>query len=275
MTAPDHTVTLANGVRMPRLGLGTWPMDDAEAAVAVRRAIEGGYRLIDTAENYGNEAGVGAAIAASGVDRAELFVTTKFNRRWHSVDGVRQACEASLRRLGLDYVDLLLIHWPNPDQGTYVEAFEGLLAVQDAGLVRCVGTSNFLPEHLDRLFARGYSPQVNQIQLDPYHPRDAEVAVHAAHGIVTESWSPLGRGGELLADSAITALATKHDRTPAQVVLAWHLAKGYVPLPKSSDAARQASNLASLDLVLDEAEMASLDLGRPDPDMADPNKFGH
>ena len=140
---PAPTLTLANGVKMPQLGLGTWPMDDAEAAVAVAGALRIGYRLIDTAENYENERGAGEGIRNSGVDRAEVFVTTNFNRKWHSIEGARQVCAASLARLGLEYLDLLLVHWPNPDQDRYVEAFAGLVPLLGAGLVRAIGTSNF------------------------------------------------------------------------------------------------------------------------------------
>ena len=156
---------------MPVLGLGTWPLRGAESAAQVRTAIECGYRLIDTAENYGNEDGVGQGIRDSGVDRSEIFLTTKLNREWHSVDGVRQAYEASLKRLGLDYIDLLLVHWPNPDQDRYVDAVRGLEALLEEGLVRAIGTSNFKPAHLQRVLDEtGIVPDVNQIQLSPYTP---------------------------------------------------------------------------------------------------------
>lgn len=273
---PAPTLTLANGVPMPQLGLGTWPMNDAEAAVAVARALNIGYRLLDTAENYQNEKGVGEGIRKSGISRGEVFVTSKFNRQWHSVAGARQACEASLERLGLDYLDLFLIHWPNPDQDRYLEAFEGLLRLQEAGLVRAIGTSNFKPAHLERLFAAGFAPQVNQIQLDPYHHRDDLVAIHRARGIVTETWSPLGRGSQMLADPAIAAAAERHGRTPAQVVLRWHVQHGFVPAPRSSNPQRLAENLAVFDFALDAVEMAALDaLDRPDPTMFDADSFGH
>lgn len=273
-TAP--TLKLANGVAMPRLGLGTWPMDDAQAEVAVRQAIGLGYRLIDTAQNYGNETGVGAGIRASGVARDRIFLTTKFNRAHHSIAGVREACEASLERLGLDYIDLYLIHWPNPDQDRYIEAFAGLERVLEAGLVRAIGVSNFKPAHLERLFAQGMVPHVNQIQLDPYHRRDDLTALHARKGIVTESWSPIGRGDAMLADPAIAAIARVHGRSPAQIVLRWHVQSGYVPVPKSSDAGRQAANLAVFDFSLGDDEMTVLDsLGRPDSGMPDSDIFGH
>ncbi|CAM3723224.1 aldo/keto reductase [Bordetella tumulicola] len=273
---PAPTVTLLNGVAMPQLGLGTWPMDDTQAARAVASALDLGYRLIDTAENYRNEAGVGAGIRQSGVSRDQIFVTTKFNREWHSVDGVKQACEASLSRLGVDYIDLLLIHWPNPAQDRYVDAFHGLTRLLESGVVRAIGTSNFKVTHLQRLLDQGLVPHVNQIQLDPYHLRDDVVALHNAHGIVTETWSPLGRGGEMLADPAITAVAERHGRTPAQVVLRWQTQSGYVPAPKSSDPTRQAQNLNVFDFELSADEMAALNaLNRPDPKMMDADVFGH
>jgi 2,5-diketo-D-gluconate reductase A len=273
---PAPTLTLTNGVKMPQLGLGTWPMDDAEAAVAVAGALRIGYRLIDTAENYENERGVGEGIRNSGVDRAEVFVTTKFNRKWHSIEGARQACEASLARLGLDYLDLLLVHWPNPDQDRYVEAFAGLVPLLDAGLVRAIGTSNFKPPHLQRLFDQGLTPHVNQIQLDPYHLRSDLVAIHRARGIVTGTWSPLGRGNQMLDDSTITAVAERHGRTPAQVVLRWHTQQGFVPTPKSADPGRQMENLDSFGFTLSDEEMVALGLlDRPDPEMLDADSFGH
>ena len=273
---PAPVLTLANGVEMPQLGLGTWPMNDAEAAVAVATALKMGYRLIDTAENYENERGVGEGIRNSGVSRAEVFVTTKFNRKWHSVEGARQACEASLARLGLDYVDLLLVHWPNPDQDRYVEAFQGLVRLLEAGLVRAIGTSNFKPAHLQRLFDLGLVPHVNQIQLDPYHTRDDLVAIHKARGIVTETWSPLGRGNRMLADPVITAAAARHGRTPAQVVLRWHTQLGYVPTPKSADPVRLAQNLDVFGFSLSDEELAAFGaLDRPDPTMLDADSFGH
>ncbi|WP_138422795.1 aldo/keto reductase [Maritimibacter alexandrii] len=273
---PAPTVTLANGVEMPQLGLGTWPMTDDEAAKAVATAIETGYRLIDTAENYKNETGVGQGIRDAGVARDEVFLTTKMNKQWHSVDGARRACEASLERLGLDYIDLFLIHWPNPDQGTYVEAFEGLTRLLEAGLVRAIGTSNFLPHHLNDLFAAGFVPHVNQIQLDPYHLRPDITAIHAEKGIVTESWSPIGRAGEMLADPAITRIAEAHGKTPAQIVLRWQVQSGFVPAPKSADPERQAQNLDVFGFALTDSDMAALNgLDRPDPDMLDANSFGH
>ena len=273
---PAPTLTLANGVQMPQLGLGTWPMDDKEATTAVAHALSIGYRLVDTAENYGNERGVGAGLRASGIGRGQVFITSKFNREWHSVDGARQACEASLERLGLDYLDLLLVHWPNPDQNRYVAAFEGLTRLLESGLVRAIGTSNFKLAHLQRLFDAGMVPHVNQIQLDPYHRRVDLEQLHAQRGIVTETWSPIGRGKAMLSDPAITAVAQRHGKTAAQVVLRWQIQHGFVPVPKSSDPLRQAQNLDIFGFSLSEADMASLDaLDRPDPGMFDADSFGH
>ena len=273
---PASTVKLANGVEMPAIGLGTWPMKDAEAAVAIAEAIKLGWRHVDTAEAYGNERGVGEALRRCGVARAEIFVTSKFNRKWHSVKGVRAACEASLQRLGLDYIDLFLIHWPNPDQGRYVEAYEGLVEVLKAGLVRAIGVSNFKPTHLQKLFDRGFVPHVNQVQIDPYVRRDALVALHGEKGIVTESWSPIGRGGALLADPALIAAADAHGRSPGQIVLRWHIEHGLVPLPKSSNPVRQAENLAVFDFELTADERKALDaLGRPNSQTLDSDVFGH
>lgn len=270
------SVTLANGVRMPAIGLGTWPMDDAEATAKVAQAIRLGWRHIDTAENYRNETGVGQAVRASGVARGDLFVTSKFNREWHSIKGARAACEASLKRLGFDYIDLFLVHWPNPDQDKYVEAFQGLVELLKAGMVRAIGTSNFKPAHLKKLFDAGLVPHVNQIQLDPYHRRDDLVAMHTAKGIVTTTWSPLGRAGPMLEDPAIADIARAHGRTPSQIVLRWHVEHGYVPLPKSSDATRQAQNLSVFDFELTPSERKTLDaLDRPDPEMFDADSFGH
>lgn len=273
---PAPTLTLRNGVRIPQLGLGTWPMNDAECAVTVAAALQMGYRHIDTAENYENERGVGEGIRNSGVAREEVFVTTKFNRKWHSVDGARQACEASLERLGLDYIDLLLVHWPNPDQDRYVEAFQGLVKLLEAGVVRAIGTSNFKPAHLQRLFDLGLVPHLNQIQLDPYHLRDDLVAIHRARGIVTGAWRPLGCGNAMLADPAITAIAERHGRTSAQIVLRWLVQQGFAATPKSSNPVRMAQNLDIFDFALSDAEMAALGkLDRPDPEMFDADSFGH
>lgn len=270
------TLRLLSGPEMPQLGLGTWPMDDAQAAVAVSHALDIGYRLVDTAENYGNEQGVGEGIRRSSVPRDEVFVTTKFNRKWHSRDGVRQACEASLRRLATDYIDLLLIHWPNPDQNRYVEAFTGMARLVDDGLVRAIGVSNFKPAHLERLFAEGMIPDVNQIQLDPYLRREDVVALNKDKGILTEAWSPLGRNGDLMRDPVIHEIAARLGKTVGQVILRWHLQHGFAATPKSADPARQQENLDSTTFRLADEDMARIDaLGRVGGEIMDSDSFGH
>jgi 2,5-diketo-D-gluconate reductase A len=269
------TVTLSNGAAMPRLGLGTSPMNDADAERAVVQGLELGYRLIDTAENYRNEVGVGRALKS--LPREEVFVTSKFNKRWHSAEGARTAFEASAEKLGVEYLDLLLIHWPNPDQDQYVEAWRGLIALREAGLVRAIGTSNFKPSHLQRLIGEtGVAPEVNQIQLSPLWTKQDNREFHAEHGIVTEAWSPIGKGGDLLAHPAIVEVARAHERTPGQIVLRWEVQLDVVPIPKSSDATRQQQNLAVFDFELTDDEMAKLSaLDGSGSTPADSDRFGH
>jgi len=262
---------------MPRVGLGTFPMDDAIVENIVAQAIEAGYRSIDTAENYRNEGGVGRGIRASGIDRKELFVTTKFNAEWHSVDGVGQAAARSMQLLGLDYLDQLLIHWPNPQNDRYVEAWRGLLALRDEGLVRSIGVSNFKVAHLQRLLDEtGELPEVNQIQLNPYVQRPDQVEFGRQHDIVTVSWSPIGKGRELLSDPAVKSVADELGRSPAQVVLRWHLQQGFVVIPKTSNPARLPENIALFDFELNDSQMAALSaLDDGSADRADSDAFGH
>ena len=270
------TVTLRNGLELPALGMGTWPMDDAQAADAVATAVETGYRLFDTAENYGNEAGVGEGIRRSGIARSDVVITTKFNKRWHSRDGVRQAFSASAQRLGTDYIDLLLVHWPNPDQDQYVEAVLGLNDLLEEGLIRGIGVSNFKPAHLQRLADAGVIPDLNQIQVDPRRTREASRQANNRLGIVTESWSPLGRDGGLLEDTAVTALAAKYGKTPGQIVLRWHVQQGLVPIPKASSREHLAENLAVFDFALEETEIADLSaLDTGEAGILDSDSFGH
>ncbi|WP_213450627.1 aldo/keto reductase [Rhizomonospora bruguierae] len=278
MTATAPTVPLPHGAALPMLGLGTWPMDDAEAERVVADAIGAGYRLIDTAENYGNERGVGRGLRAAGIPREQVFVTTKFNRRWHGVDLVREAFERGLDRLGLDYVDLLLIHWPNPDQDRYVEAWQGLARLLAAGRLRAIGTSNFKPAHLERIIdATGVLPDVNQVQLSPLVTRESTREFHARHGIVTQSWSPIGgQKTDVLREPVVTELARRYGRTPAQIVLRWHVQLGLVAIPKSSDPQRLRQNLAIFDFALADEDAAALTaLDRGDAAGADSDAFGH
>jgi 2,5-diketo-D-gluconate reductase A len=271
------TLTLANGVAMPSLGLGTSPMGDRAAEEIVAAALRDGYRLIDTAENYRNEGGVGRGVRASGVDRDEVFVTTKFNERWHGEAEARHAFANAAERLGLAHIDLLLIHWPNPQKDRYVDAWKGLLSLLEEGSVRAIGVSNFKPAHLDRLLeATRVAPHVNQIQLDPTRSRPEERAYHAAHGIVTESWSPIGAGAGLLADPTIVDLARRRSKTPAQIVLRWHVQLGLVPIPKTSKPERLAENRAVFDFELTPADLEELGaLDRRDVGVMDSDRFGH
>lgn len=272
------TIPLAHGPAMPQLGLGTFPMDDAQVERAVATAIEAGYRLFDTAENYGNERGVGRGMRASGLPREELFVTTKFNRKWHGVDLVADACARSLERLGLDYLDLFLIHWPNPDQDRYVQAWEGLIRLHERGLVRAIGTSNFKIPHLQRIIdATGVAPDVNQIELNPLHVREAVRDFHRQHGIVTESWAPIGgRGNAVLDEPIIRRLAEQRGKTPAQIVLRWHIELGIVTIPKSSNPERIRQNIDIFDFSLSRDEVASISaLDRGEEGAADSDTFGH
>ncbi|GAB3536158.1 aldo/keto reductase [Arthrobacter tecti] len=274
--AAAPTIDLLGGASIPALGLGTWPLDDGEAATAVEQAVSAGYRLFDTAENYGNEAGVGEGIRRSAIERDQVFITTKFNKKWHSVDGVRRAFEQSAAKLGVDYIDLLLVHWPNPDQDRYVDAVKGLASLREEGLLKAIGVSNFKPHHLQRLLDDGLVPDVNQIQLDPRHTRADSREFHAQHGIVTESWSPLGKGGNLLQDPAVDLLADKYGMTPAQIVLRWHLQLGLVAIPKSANPLRIKQNINLFGFELTQGEVNSLSaLDTGDDDITDSDSFGH
>ena len=274
-TAP--TLSLAHGAAMPQLGLGTWPMTGADARDAVVQAIQAGYRRVDTAEQYGNEAAVGEGMRASGVARDELFVTTKFNAQWHGEDLAQQACRAAAQRLGVDHIDMLLIHWPNPWLDQYVAAWRGLTKLLADGSVRAIGTSNFKPSHLDRLLDEtAVAPDVNQVQLDPTLTRAETRAYHEAHGIVTEAWSPLGRGGAVLEAPVITELAARYAKSPSQVVLRWHMELGQAAAPRSSNATRMAENLDIFDFRLTAQEVAAISsLDRGESAARDSDTEGH
>lgn len=262
----SHTQTSFRGLNLPSIGLGTYKLKGAAGAEAIATAIDGGYRLIDSAYNYENEGTVGAGIATSSVPREELIVTSKLPGRYQRREDALTTVEESLFRAGLDYIDLYLIHWPNPAQGLYVEAFEALLAAREAGLIRHVGVCNFLPEHLEAVHAAtGEYPEVNQIELHPTFPQLDALAYHRERGIITEGWSPLRRGGDLFQEAAVTAPAARLGVSPAEVVLAWHVTIGSLPIPKSSSPERQRSNLAAQELVLTAEEVAAISaLGRPD-----------
>lgn len=271
------TLALANGARIPQVGLGTWPMSDAEAERAVAEAIGVGYRLVDTAYKYGNETGVGRGLRASGVPREELFVTSKLNGEWHGREKVREAFRDSVAKLGVDYLDLYLIHWPMPWQDRYVDAYLGLTDLLREGLVRAIGLSNFKPAHIDRIrAATDVTPDVNQIQLDPTLTREAARAYHREHGIVTQSWGPIGHGRDLLSEPVVTEIAERYGRTPAQVVLRWHVELGLVPIPKTSSPERMKTNLDIFDFSLAPADVAALSaLDRGEEAATDSDSVGH
>lgn len=255
------TLEIRGAAPIPQLGYGVFKVDPDIAADVTSQALAAGYRHIDTAKIYGNEEGVGRAIAESGIPREELFVTTKLWDDAHAFDDAIAACEASLERLGLDYADLYLIHWAVPSQGQHVEAWKALIALQERGLVRAIGVSNFPAQQLAEVIeATGVVPAIHQIELHPYFQQRELRAIHAEHGILTEAWGPLGQGkSDLLENPAVTAIAEAHGATPAQVVLAWHLAHGIVTIPKSVTPSRIVENLASVELTLTADEVAAID----------------
>ncbi|WP_405843336.1 aldo/keto reductase [Streptomyces platensis] len=266
------SIKLNNGVAMPQLGYGVWQVEDEQAATAVGQALDAGYRSIDTAMIYGNEEGTGRALAASGVARDELFVTTKLWNADQGHDATLRAFDTSLAKLGLEYVDLYLIHWPLPARDTYIETYQALEEIYADGRAKAIGVSNFLPEHLERLMGEtSIVPAVNQIELHPQFPQAASRAFHARHNIVTEAWSPIGQGRGLLEDPTLVELAAKHGKSPAQVVLRWHVQLGNVAIPKSVTPSRIAENIDIFDFELDDADLtalAGLDTGTrlgPDP----------
>jgi diketogulonate reductase-like aldo/keto reductase len=263
MTVPN--VILNNGIEIPQVGYGVWrvPADDTQKAVAA--ALDAGYRHIDTAKLYGNEEGVGAAIRESGLDRDQVFVTTKVWNTDQGYDDTLRAFEASVERLGFDVLDLYLIHWPMPGQGLAADTWRAMEELYLEGRVRAIGVSNFHAHHLDALLAHAeVVPTVNQVELHPYLQQEDLRTANTAHGIATEAWSPLAKGGELLSDPVVRRLAEKHDRTPAQVVLRWHIQKETIVIPKSVTPSRVAENIDIFDFELDEQDMeaiASLDRG--------------
>lgn len=260
-----------NGFTLPAIGFGTYRLNGAAGAAAVAEAVRGGYRLIDSAFRYENEGAVGRAVRDSGADRASLVVTSKLPGRHHEYDAALRTIEESVYRTGLDAIDLYLIHWPNPVTGLYVEAWRALIAARERGLVRQIGVSNFLPEHIERLDREtGVLPVVNQIELHPFFPQPDALDYHRERGIITEAWSPVGRGRDpLMFDGVVAEIATARGITPTQAILAWHVARGAVPLPKSQDPARQRENLAAAEVELSGAEVDAITaLGRADGRLA-------
>lgn len=257
MTAP--TMRLNDGNTIPQIGLGTWPLDDQAVAPVIVTAVELGYRHIDTAARYGNERGVGQGIRDSGIRREDLFVTTKLDGPYQGNDRAINGLNESLQRLGLDYVDLLLIHWPLPQRDEYVSTWKTFEKLVAAGTARSIGVSNFKPAHIDRLLAEAsIRPAVNQIQLNPRITRPEQRAYDSAQKIVTVAWGPLGPGTDLLDDPTLAALAAKYDKTPGQIVLRWHIELGLVAIPKSANRVRLAQNIDIFDFALTSDEVAAL-----------------
>lgn len=257
MTTRHHT--LNDGTTLPLVGLGTYGLFGLAGVEAMTVALKQGYRLLDSAVNYENEGAVGKAVRASGIAREEIRVTSKLPGRHHSKKKAAIAIEESVLRSGLDYLDLYLIHWPNPSQQLYVEGWEAMIEARERGLLRSIGVSNFLPEYLDQLIEKtGVAPSVNQIELHPYFSQPEQRAADRERGVLTQAWTPIGKGRALLEEAPIVALAEKHGRSPAQVVLRWHVQLDVLPIPKSATPARQIENLDIEGFSLSDAEMASI-----------------
>ncbi|MGX5804034.1 aldo/keto reductase [Bradyrhizobium sp. Arg314] len=251
-------LALNDGATIPQIGLGVWQVDPDITAKVVRWGIEAGYRLIDTAEGYGNEEGVGEAIRAAGVPRSDLFITSKLRNGGHQRDAALRAFDDTMQKLGIDRIDLFLIHWPVPSQDKYVEAWKTLVELKQAGRTKSVGVSNFNQDHLERIIGEtGVTPVVNQIELHPRFQQRHKRDFHKQHNIHVESWSPLG-SGRLLADPTLEKIARKHGKSVAQVIIRWHLQEGLVVIPKSVHQDRIAGNFDVFDFELDGEDMQTI-----------------
>lgn len=273
MTQSVPTLKFNDGHAAPQLGFGVFQIPNDETTQAVKAALDAGYRSIDTAAIYKNEEGVGEALRTSGVAREDIFLTTKLWNSEQGYDATLRAFDESLKKLGTDYLDLYLIHWPTPKQDRYVDTWKAFIELRKQGRVRSIGVSNFQPAHLDRIVREtGVVPVVNQIELHPDFAQDDVVAANRKHGVITEAWSPLGQGGDLLKDDTLVTLAKKHGKTPAQVVLRWHVQLGHMVIPKSATPERIRSNIQVFDFELGDEDMAAiarLDKGKrmgPHPD---------
>ncbi|WP_421378092.1 aldo/keto reductase [Bacillus salacetis] len=259
-------IALNDGNRIPVIGFGTYRLKGNDGATALQHAINNGYRLIDSAYNYENEGTVGEAIRRTSVPREQLKITSKLPGRYHKYQDAVTTIQESLYRANLDYYDLYIIHWPNPKQDLYLEAWQALIDAKRWGLVRSIGVSNFLPEHLERLEKEtGVLPSINQIELHPFFNQEEQRKWHEEQGIVTESWSPLYRASDVFENDTLNEIALKHGKSISQVVLRWHYQIGAVPIPKSSSPARQLENLSIFDFSLDDGDMKTIaSLSRPD-----------
>lgn len=259
MKAP--LMTMNDGHQIPAVGLGTYQIRGGEGLDQILTAIQDGYRLLDTSTNYDSEGIVGEAIRRSGVPRSEFFVTTKLPGKYHHYEDALMMIQESLFRMGLDYFDLYLIHWPLPKRGLYVEAWKAMVTAQKLGLIRSIGVSNFEPEHLDKIIDEtGVTPAINQIEIHPYWVQERMVKANQERRIITEAWSPLGRVSDALKEAVITELAEKYGKTSAQIILRWHAQRGIIPIPKSRNLQHQRENLAIFDFELTQTEIERINL---------------
>ncbi|SHN23003.1 aldo/keto reductase [Gracilibacillus kekensis] len=273
MSSQIPEVTLHDGLKIPVIGLGTAKLKGSDGVTAITSAIDNGYRLIDAAYNYENEGTVGEAVRKTTVSREDLRITSKLPGRYHSYHDAVTTIQESLYRANLDYYDLYIIHWPNPIQGKYIEAWQALIDAKKWGLIRSIGVSNFLPEHLERLENEtGILPTINQIELHPFFNQEEQRKWHEKHEVITESWSPLSRGSDVFENETIQAIANKYNKTIPQVILRWHYQLGAVSIPKSSSPSRQLENISIFDFALDYEDMDSIaNLTRPDGRINDQN----
>lgn len=265
---PEYT--LNDGLKVPAIGFGTYSLKGEAGVQSIASALDAGYRLIDTAYNYENEATVGRAIKQSSIAREELLITSKLPGRYHAYDKALVAIQESLYRADLEYYDLYLIHWPNPKKDMYVEAWQALIEARKRGYIRSIGVSNFLPEHNERLIQEtGVAPSLNQIELHPFFDQAKQREQDAKHGIVNESWSPIGRGNDalqdILKDENIVRIAETHGKTPTQIILRWHIQLGSIPIPKAGSLQHQLDNIKLFDFELNDEELQVIaTFNRPD-----------
>ncbi|MGJ3353401.1 aldo/keto reductase [Providencia sp. Je.9.19] len=252
---------LQDGFQIPQIGFGTYSLNGSQGTRIIESALSNGYRLIDTAFNYENEGIVGKAIKNSSVPRDKITVTSKLPGRHQQYKNALQTVQESISRMGLDYIDIYLIHWPNPKQGKFIEAWQALIDAQKSGLIRSIGVCNFLPEHIDALeLETGILPVINQIELHPNFNQLDQRKYDQSKNIITQSWSPLGRAGDLLTHNALLELAHKHKKSVSQIIIRWHLQLGALPIPKSSNASRQIENIDVYDFSLSIEDMQVIDM---------------